>query len=279
MPLSSTSERKSSASKTSGVTLVFVSKSLDDALVSAAFGGDLNHVESLLGRGASPDATTDGTTAVYAAALRDDPRTVRILLESGADPDLEGGAGSDGTPLCGAASWGFLGVVEELLKNGADPNRREDEGTGFSPLLWASRGGHVDTVRLLLAAGADPSLSVDGTTPLHAAAERGSALVCQLLVEHGADPAAVDDQGRSPLDVAQTWIAADVETVLLAQVEPQAGEVVKCTRTALLDGTELITVEVSTGDGGGRVVERESGHQQIAVLLQGRHGNLESTSD
>lgn len=107
---------------------------LAEALVEAALVGDNGKLRRLLGRGASADAVTStGTTALYCAAVREDPGVVRLLLGAGADPNKESTGDGEGTPLCGAASWGYAEVIRELLKHGADPNQREDHGKGSRP--------------------------------------------------------------------------------------------------------------------------------------------------
>ncbi|MEU2614917.1 ankyrin repeat domain-containing protein [Micromonospora sp. NPDC007271] len=109
-----------------------------------------------LRRGADPNAADrDGTTPLYRASVQNRPVAVRLLLQAGADPNVESGHGEEGTPLTGAAAWGHLDVVRELLAYGADPSRREDHGSGRSPLDWAVRGGHPETAALLVAAGAE----------------------------------------------------------------------------------------------------------------------------
>lgn len=42
-----------------------------------------------------------------------------------------------------------------------------------------------------------------GTTPLHVAAKAGQVLQAELLVVYGADPGALDINGRTPMDYAR----------------------------------------------------------------------------
>ena len=242
--------------------------------MAAVWSGQVETVRRLLAMGASPSAADrDGTTPLYAAALRPNPTLVRLLLAAGADPNAESSGESEGTPLCAAACWGHSAVVGELLAHGADPDQREDGGTGCSPLLWACRNGHEETVRLLLEAGADPNQAVDATTPLLAAAERGSLAIVRLLLGFGADPTVADSQGRTPLDHAEARVGKDkdVEAELLARASPRDGEQVRCRRTPRPDGTELVVVEVRAADGrSGRDLEQETGHDRIAELLRQR---------
>ncbi len=68
----------------------------------------------------------------------------------------------------------------------------------------AATFGDLDPLAVLLAA--DPGLtdrrSGDGFTALHPAAHNGNPRTVELLLAHGADPAAIDDDGRSVADLA-----------------------------------------------------------------------------
>jgi ankyrin repeat protein len=90
-----------------------------------------------------------------------------------------------------AASQGDAPMIEVLLKGGADAN--EPLPLGRRPLMLAARAGSVDAVRALLAGGADPNAKEDarGTSALMQAADQGHAHVIGVLIEHGADVAAV----------------------------------------------------------------------------------------
>jgi ankyrin repeat protein len=56
---------------------------------------------------------------------------------------------------------------------------------------------------LLIKSGADVNMHNEndhwGTTPLHAAAHANQAAIAQLLIDHGADLAALDREGRTPM--------------------------------------------------------------------------------
>ena len=110
-----------------------------------------------------------------------------------------------------AAALGQTDRLRELLDDEpALANAFGDDG--FQPLPLACFFGHVDAARLLLQRGADPNtLSRNEhirTNALHAAAasenksRETSYELCELLLAHGADPAALDDDGRSALDHA-----------------------------------------------------------------------------
>merc|ERR1712037_1021524 len=92
----------------------------------------------------------------------------------------------DVTPLHGAASQGHKEMVKLLIESGADPNVADIDGG--RPLHWAVRNGHVEVAQLLIERGANPNLTDRyGGTPLHEAATGGHVEVAQLLIERGAD--------------------------------------------------------------------------------------------
>lgn len=138
-----------------------------------------------------------GSTPLMAAVLYGDVDTVRLLLNSGADPNLRNEAGAT------ALMWATddLEKTRLLLKKGADAKARSEDSR--TPLLIAAgRFGSSAVVKLLLDAGADPSVKAHGlypTTPLSQAALAGDAAVLRLLLEHGAD---VKRAGPFPLGLA-----------------------------------------------------------------------------
>jgi len=132
---------------------------LIDQLTSAIFGSQVARVASLLRRGAPVNGADNyGTTPLYKAAVQGETEIVRVLLEAGADPNLESRGEDEGTPLCAAACWGRTDIVRLLLQHGADPNEVETKERGpMTALAWAQHGGYAEVAEFLLEAGAHPS--------------------------------------------------------------------------------------------------------------------------
>jgi ankyrin repeat protein len=97
--------------------------------------------------------------------------------------------------LIEAAFSGDIDELRRLIAEGADPNVQAPDGS--TPLMSAAVGHSVPALQLLLEAGADPNLrAVDGATALMKASLWDDDPICvELLLSHGADPAAVDADG------------------------------------------------------------------------------------
>jgi ankyrin repeat protein len=134
------------------------------------------------------------------------------------------------TPLFRAVQNNDLEVIRALLDKGADPTVNT---MGFNPFLIAAgvggggRGGsggaaNRELLELLMAHGANANAQVvdsqlyshhvryqnppsyEGSSALHAAAQRGDAGMVQYLLDHGADPNLRDAQGRRPVELIGT---------------------------------------------------------------------------
>jgi ankyrin repeat protein len=134
----------------------------DGALRNAANNGEAGRVSELLLLGANPNVSNkQGDTALVLASRRGYGEVVRILLEHGANPVLQGAGRL--SPLAEAIYFRHAHVVELLLQ----PSAHHSSEWLQDGLRWAIRGGAFDMARDLLKAGADPTKPrKKGGTPL-----------------------------------------------------------------------------------------------------------------
>ena len=134
-------------------------------------------------------------TALSWAAERGDVSAVRILLETGADPDRFDSTGRG--PLYYAARSSFQ-CVKLLLDAGADP--RQTDKNRYNALHCATVRDEPETIRILVSAGTNINgKSILGSAPLANAAARNFVVSSKVLLECGADPNSVDNEGDTPL--------------------------------------------------------------------------------
>lgn len=147
-------------------------------------------------------------TPVHWAVARGLPTLLRGLLQLGHDPNSRDRRGR--SPLLLAASIGATEpTVRTLLQGGASPDLSDDEG--WTPLHEAADRGTAWLVSELLRAGATPSLRTrSGETPLHRAAGSGDEASVCALVDAVDDTGPMDARGRTPLDVARDLNASSV---------------------------------------------------------------------
>jgi len=112
------------------------------------------------------------------------------------------------TPLHWAAFEENVEMAQILLDKGARADAQAWEGVdelaAESPLHIAVRFGHVEMAELLLRHGALlETRDETGAAALAVAAQEGNTELAKFLLEKGADPGAVDERDRTPLDLAK----------------------------------------------------------------------------
>jgi ankyrin repeat protein len=165
------------------------------ALVFAAREGDLDSAKNLLDAGADVNQTTEyGWTPLLTATNNRHYKLAEFLIERGANPNIANKGGW--TPL-------YLATDNRNIEGGDYPVPKPDLD-------------HLDFIKFLLAHDADPNARAKdntltrtiftmqwfyeaGATPFIRAAQSSDTALMQLLLDWGADPFLVSDNGDSAL--------------------------------------------------------------------------------
>jgi ankyrin repeat protein len=113
--------------------------------------------------------------------------------------------------------------LKELFDRGLDVNKADDDGK--TPLHQAIDLGAEDLAVSLVDAGADVNLRDRwGNTPLWRAVYHspGTDTLIGVLLEHGADPAAKNNHGVSPIDLAAKMTDDETTADLLPTLQAAA---------------------------------------------------------
>lgn len=152
----------------------------------AAAWGDIETVRSALDNGADVNALDEpeGTTLLHNAVEGDHIDIVKLLIERGADVEVENGFGE--TPLFETAVHDRPEVAEFLIQNGADYKRTFEFGDR-SLLHVAASHNSIMTGIVLINHGLDlNALNDEDDTLLHVAAHWNHRPIADLLILHGA---------------------------------------------------------------------------------------------
>lgn len=129
-------------------------------------------------------------SALGAAAHAGSAEVAEFLLASGAPLDI-----------CTAAMLGRADQVRRFLDQ--DPTLVDATGAHGIPVLYhAVITGQEDVATLLVERGSDVNASAGGNPALHGATRAGRADMVEWLLARGANPAAVDYEGKTALQVA-----------------------------------------------------------------------------
>jgi ankyrin repeat protein/L-ascorbate metabolism protein UlaG (beta-lactamase superfamily) len=167
-------------------------------LHSAAAGGLSVLVERLIKAGEKVNAVDElGQTPLHVAAAAGRQDMVEALIAKGADKKAVCFNGR--TLLHCATAGGLVDLMGRLLKEGYPldgPDRY-----GRTPLFLAAQAGSDAGAEFLLSKGANVMAREfwGSSTPLHVATFSGNLRLLEVLVKHGADINAVNDEGSTPL--------------------------------------------------------------------------------
>lgn len=246
-------------------------------------------VQLLIDKGARVNQQVRYKTALMGAASEGHFEIAKLLLAKSAEVNAQT---DEGTALMMAVGGGHADIVKLLLDAGADVNRKHR--TGSTALIMSAgrsvrelnppRGAPLpppspEIMRLLLAKGADANLS--GAFGRTALMDANTAAKVKLLLDHGAQVTARDEEGQTALMRAVDRNEAEVVDALIqagadASVQNEDGETLLI-RAASLGAFEIVKSLIARGadvkhsDALGNtayIVAYEKGHVAIQELLK-----------
>ncbi|KAK7861679.1 hypothetical protein R5R35_005355 [Gryllus longicercus] len=117
-----------------------------------------------------------------------------------------------------AALWDNAELLEDLLHGEQIAHINSQDSWGRTPLHAAATNDNSRCLGVLLQAGADPNTPCgprgENRTPLHLSSEHGFVSNVQLLLSHGADLMARDNNGLTPLDISEKGEHVDCMEIL-----------------------------------------------------------------
>ncbi|KAK0639084.1 ankyrin repeat-containing domain protein [Cercophora newfieldiana] len=178
------------------------------------------------------------------------------------------------TALHIAAYFGSLPLVNSLLESGHEHEIHAHDTWDNQPLHWAADRGHASVCEKLIEKGADinDGIGTRAWTPLHMAASSGQSEVIACLLAHNAQINAIADEVGTPLTLAimgRQYHAAETLLRYGADTTSAAANSEPPVAAAALRGSENLVHQLLNGGGAGNLASHEFGSALAAAASVG----------
>lgn len=208
-------------------TFVYKSFTCVKELIDACTKNDLEKATFLINSGCDVNGTVEVGYNAWMSPLRagvhhDDTKIAKLLLNAGADPELD--LGRLVKPINYGAGYNPE-TLKLLIENGGNVNSFNEGANYQTPLIWAINRGKLENVKILVQNGA--LINYDTITheyilqsPLHRAINDKKYEIAKYLLEQGANPnykttEVYEDCIVCPIDIApihEIGLIKDLET-------------------------------------------------------------------
>ena len=174
------------------------------AILYAVYAKHKEIAELLIASGVQPN--------IFEAAATGRIERVRELLKQ--QPELIHAYSPDGWTAL-HLNFNNLEMAKLLIDTGADLDLNSKNELNATPLQGAAANNWIDLAKLYLSRGANVNCRGEGGgSPLHEAAANGFLQFAQLLIDNGAAVNQRDDSGKTPLTNAVEYKKPDLEKLL-----------------------------------------------------------------
>jgi ankyrin repeat protein len=174
------------------------------AILFAVYAKHKDIAELLIASGVEPN--------IFEAAATGRIGRVKELLKQ--DPNLIHAWSPDGWTAL-HLNFNNLEMAKLLIDSGADLNLNSRNKLNATPLQGAAANNWIDLAKLYLSHGANVNCrSEEGGSPLHEAAGNGFIEFARLLIDNGANVNQRDDKGKTPLTISLEYKKTEVEKLL-----------------------------------------------------------------
>ena len=172
---------------------------------------DIKVIKLLLSHGANVNVQDSiGHTSLHCAAQANKLAVAKLLVQSGVDITLINAYGD--SALDYAVLGNAPGIVDVLMSKNKNLFQAE---CAFANAVFAD---NVSIAKIFIKYGVKGTCTDCGNTLLHVVASRNNIELAKLLLNLGLDPKAKNDNGFTPLDIAQRKKATKIAELLSEQV-------------------------------------------------------------
>jgi len=173
----------------------------------AARAGLIEAADFLLSKAANPNhRDAIGFSPLHEAVIHNYPDMVSLLIEKGADVDIQVNKGNDLDATKGASSlhltvlYNRFEILPILFDNKVFTARRNDDG--YTAVMLAIEENNIEMLEELLTAGASVDNDIEFITPLEQALQKDDVAIAARLLDSGAEINRVNKKNETPIILA-----------------------------------------------------------------------------